>query len=398
MADYARFEFHLVTQRMQTFCSEDLGGFYLDVLKDRLYTCGRDSARAALGAVGAAPHHADAAAPDGADPVLHGRGGLGGAAPRARRRASSSTPGTACCRRRPARRALVGEVDAAARDPRAGAEAASRSCASPAASARRCRPRSRSPRPRATGRCSRASATTCASSSSPRRADRRAGRGARRARDAERARQVRALLALPRGRRAPTPRHPGICGRCVANIEGPGEDTAACLSAGMRRWPRWLALSAAVAAADLATKAWVSAVFAAGRGARASRRSSTSCCGTTPARRSASSPGAGGWQRWFFVGVTVVVSAVLVAMLRKQRRQPASRRRARPRARGAAGNLWDRVTLGHVVDFIQLHAAGYYWPAFNVADSAITVGVVLILWDGFRDARAARRPARPGSR
>jgi signal peptidase II len=43
-----------------------------------------------------------------------------------------------------------------------------------------------------------------------------------------------------------------------------------------------------------------------------------------------------------------------------------------------------------VVDFIQLHAAGYYWPAFNVADSAITVGVALILWDGLREARAGR--------
>jgi signal peptidase II len=42
------------------------------------------------------------------------------------------------------------------------------------------------------------------------------------------------------------------------------------------------------------------------------------------------------------------------------------------------------VALGHVVDFIQLHAAGYYWPAFNVADSAITVGVALLLWDGVR--------------
>ena len=53
---------------------------------------------------------------------------------------------------------------------------------------------------------------------------------------------------------------------------------------------------------------------------------------------------------------------------------------------GAAGNLWDRLTLGHVVDFVQLHAGGYYWPAFNVADSAISTGVVLIVWDGLRPA------------
>jgi signal peptidase II len=51
---------------------------------------------------------------------------------------------------------------------------------------------------------------------------------------------------------------------------------------------------------------------------------------------------------------------------------------------GAAGNLWDRVAAGYVVDFVQVHGAGYYFPAFNVADSAISVGVALLLWDSFR--------------
>jgi signal peptidase II len=51
---------------------------------------------------------------------------------------------------------------------------------------------------------------------------------------------------------------------------------------------------------------------------------------------------------------------------------------------GALGNLWDRLTLGHVIDFVQLHAAGYYWPAFNVADSAICVGVAILIWDSLR--------------
>ncbi|MEP7070439.1 MAG: signal peptidase II, partial [Usitatibacter sp.] len=49
----------------------------------------------------------------------------------------------------------------------------------------------------------------------------------------------------------------------------------------------------------------------------------------------------------------------------------------------------DRLTLGHVVDFIQLHAAGYYWPAFNVADSAITVGVAILIWDSMRPGPGA---------
>jgi signal peptidase II len=63
---------------------------------------------------------------------------------------------------------------------------------------------------------------------------------------------------------------------------------------------------------------------------------------------------------------------------------------------GALGNLWDRLTLGHVVDFVQLHAAGYYWPAFNVADSAITIGVAILIWDSLRTGgQAAARGEKP---
>jgi signal peptidase II len=154
-------------------------------------------------------------------------------------------------------------------------------------------------------------------------------------------------------------------------------------------WTRWLVLSAAVAAADLATKAWVSAAFTAGDVHVITPFLNLVLWHNTGAAFSFLA-GAGGWQRWFFIGVTLVVSAVLVAMLRRSGGNALLCAALALVLGGAAGNLWDRVTLGHVVDFIQLHAAGYYWPAFNVADSAITVGVVLILWDGFRDARATR--------
>ncbi len=73
IADYDRYEFHLVAQRVQTFCSEDLGGFYLDVLKDRLYTTAADC-RASLGADRAVLHPRRAVDADGADAVVHGRG------------------------------------------------------------------------------------------------------------------------------------------------------------------------------------------------------------------------------------------------------------------------------------------------------------------------------------
>ena len=154
-------------------------------------------------------------------------------------------------------------------------------------------------------------------------------------------------------------------------------------------WAHWLALSAAVAVADLATKAWVSASFTAGDVHVITPFLNLVLWHNTGAAFSFLA-GAGGWQRWFFIVVTLAVSAVLVAMLRRNGGNRLLCAALALVLGGAAGNLWDRVTLGHVVDFIQLHAAGYYWPAFNVADSAITVGVVLILWDGFRDARGAR--------
>lgn len=96
--------------------------------------------------------------------------------------------------------------------------------------------------------------------------------------------------------------------------------------------------------------------------------------------------GAGGWQRWLFVLLALIVSGVLVGWLLRLR--PTERLHAAALALvigGAVGNLIDRALLGHVVDFIQVYlpfiplALFNPWPAFNVADSAITVGVVLLL-------------------
>jgi len=93
---------------------------------------------------------------------------------------------------------------------------------------------------------------------------------------------------------------------------------------------------------------------------------------------------AGGWQRGFFISLAVVISAFLLWMMRAH---PANRLLCVALALvfgGAMGNLYDRVVLGHVVDFIQIHGAGYYFPAFNVADSAISVGAGLLILDSFR--------------
>lgn len=91
---------------------------------------------------------------------------------------------------------------------------------------------------------------------------------------------------------------------------------------------------------------------------------------------------AGGWQRYFFSSVAIVISAVLVAWLFVLPRSQWLLALALALILGGAlGNLWDRLVLGHVVDFISVHYAGRYFPAFNLADSAISVGAALMIFD-----------------
>lgn len=93
---------------------------------------------------------------------------------------------------------------------------------------------------------------------------------------------------------------------------------------------------------------------------------------------------ASGWQNWFFAAVAVAVSALILWWLVHQ---PAGRVVAPLGLSlvlgGALGNLWDRLAQGYVVDFVLLYYDRWSFPAFNVADSAITVGVALLLVDGF---------------
>lgn len=97
---------------------------------------------------------------------------------------------------------------------------------------------------------------------------------------------------------------------------------------------------------------------------------------------------AGGWQRWFFTILALVVSVAIVIWLK---RLPSNQRwQAAALALilgGALGNVIDRVRLGYVVDFIQVYYDRWYWPAFNIADSAITVGAVIFLITGFTRAK-----------
>ena len=150
-----------------------------------------------------------------------------------------------------------------------------------------------------------------------------------------------------------------------------------------RSWTRWLLLSLAIVVADLASKAWVSRAFAPGEVVQVTSFFNLVLVYNTGAAFSFLA-GAGGWQRWFFMAVSTVVSIAILWMLRRHHAQRLLATALALVLGGALGNLWDRVTLGHVVDFVQLHAGGYYWPAFNVADSAISIGVVLLIWDSLR--------------
>ncbi len=90
---------------------------------------------------------------------------------------------------------------------------------------------------------------------------------------------------------------------------------------------------------------------------------------------------AGGWQRWFFTIVSLAVSGWILTLLRRHCSEFRLSLALTLVLGGALGNVIDRIRFGAVVDFIQWHAAGYYWPAFNLADSAITLGAVLLIWD-----------------
>ncbi len=96
---------------------------------------------------------------------------------------------------------------------------------------------------------------------------------------------------------------------------------------------------------------------------------------------------AGGWQRWFFIFLSSAVSLVLLVwLLRLPRHEWRTGLALGLVIGGAIGNLIDRVQLGYVVDFVDVVIRGWHYPAFNVADSAITAGVVLLLLDGVLQA------------
>lgn len=100
--------------------------------------------------------------------------------------------------------------------------------------------------------------------------------------------------------------------------------------------------------------------------------------------------GAGGWQRELFTAIAVIASLWIVWLLRRYPQQSLFCLALSLVLGGAVGNVIDRVMIGAVVDFLDFHAWGWHWPAFNVADSAITCGAVLLVWDGLRGSMSPK--------
>jgi len=100
---------------------------------------------------------------------------------------------------------------------------------------------------------------------------------------------------------------------------------------------------------------------------------------------------AGGWQKWFFTAITAIAVIVISYLLTKHHRDKLFSFGLALVLGGAIGNLYDRLTLGYVVDFLYFHIDDLYWPAFNVADSAICIGVGILLLDSFRKEKLAAK-------
>ena len=150
----------------------------------------------------------------------------------------------------------------------------------------------------------------------------------------------------------------------------------------------WLWLSAFVVVADQATKALIVTTFE-----LYDRVQVLPIFGITRLHNTGAAfsflASAGGWQRWFFVAIAIAVTALVCVWLKRMPRTGESWLAASLSliVGGAIGNVLDRLFRGHVVDFLSFHWERWFFPAFNVADAAITAGAVILLIESFFDGK-----------
>lgn len=145
---------------------------------------------------------------------------------------------------------------------------------------------------------------------------------------------------------------------------------------------RWLGLSALIVILDQISKQWISGHFAYGESLPLTGFFNLVLAHNQGAAFSMLND-AGGWQRWLFSAIAVIASVWITWMLRRHPQQKLFCFALALVLGGALGNLIDRISYGYVVDFLDFHWDGHHFPAFNVADSAITCGAALLLLDSF---------------
>ena len=149
-------------------------------------------------------------------------------------------------------------------------------------------------------------------------------------------------------------------------------------SVGRRAFAGWLTTAAGVTGLDQLTKGWALAAL---EGEVAILPSLNLVLVHNPGAAFGLLSQAGGWQRWFFIAAGIAIGCFVAVWLRRAAR---SGRRWLPAGLslvlgGALGNLWDRIARGAVVDFIDVYYGRFHWPAFNVADAAISVGAAILI-------------------
>jgi len=145
---------------------------------------------------------------------------------------------------------------------------------------------------------------------------------------------------------------------------------------------RWLIIAAVVVVLDQLGKGWISSHFVYGESLRILAVFDLTLTHNTGAAFSFLSD-AGGMQNWLFGSIAVAASIWIILLLRKHAGQTLFALALCLILGGALGNLIDRIAYGYVVDYLSFHWGSHYFPAFNIADSAITCGGALLIWDSF---------------
>jgi len=145
---------------------------------------------------------------------------------------------------------------------------------------------------------------------------------------------------------------------------------------------RWFGLSAVVILLDYLSKMAVLGAFAPGEG-RALLPFFNLVLVFNKGAAFSFLASAQGWQTFFFAAIAIIASAVISYLIVKNKNKTLLRAGLALILGGALGNLYDRLVYGQVVDFLDFHAMGWHFPAFNVADSAITVGAGILILESF---------------